>query len=125
MYALPWTRLCWPDTPVAEGETVGILIRHFGFWSLNACRVIYLIEEAGPIQRFGFAFGTLPGHMEQGEERFTVEWHQRDDSVWYELFAFARPRHVLAKAAYSLTRLVQKRFAADSHRAMLAAVREE
>jgi uncharacterized protein (UPF0548 family) len=125
MYAIRWTRLLWPDTPIAEGATVGILVRHFGFWSLNACRIVYRVDEDGAIRRYGFAFGTLPGHTETGEERFTVEWRQSDDSVWYELFAFARPRHALAKAGYPLTRFVQKRFAADSQRAMLAAVSRE
>jgi uncharacterized protein (UPF0548 family) len=88
---------------------------------LNASRIIYVIEEAGAIHRFGFAFGTLPGHMEQGEERFTVEWDRRDDSVWYELFAFARPKHPLARLGYPFTRWVQKRFAVESYAAMLAA----
>ena len=96
MYDLSWTRLCWPDTPIVEGATVVVLARHFGFWSLNASRIIYLIEEDEEIQRYGFAFGTLPGHSERGEERFTVEWHHHDDSVWYELFAFAAPKHLLA-----------------------------
>ncbi len=125
MYDLSWTRLCWPDTPIAAGSTVAVLAHHFGFWSLNASRIIYLIEEDGAVQRYGFAFGTLPGHMEQGEERFMVEWHHHDDSVWYEVFAFARAKHLLAKAGYPLTRLIQKRFALDSQRSMCAAANDE
>ena len=31
--------------------------------------------------------------MERGEERFTVEWDRADESVSYEVFAFARPAH--------------------------------
>ena len=125
MYDLSWTRLCWPGTPIMQGATVAVLAHHFGFWSLNASRIIYLIEETGAVQRFGFAFGTLPGHAEQGEERFTVEWHRRDDSVWYEVFAFARARHLLAKAGYPLMRLIQIRFAVDSQHPMRAAVQAE
>jgi uncharacterized protein (UPF0548 family) len=45
-----------------------------------------------------------------------------DDSVWYEVFAFARPAHPLARAGRAFVRLVQRRFAADSFRAMAAAV---
>ncbi len=60
--------------------------------------------------------------MEQGEERFTVEWRADDDSVWYELFAFARPNGLLANLGYPFVRLVQKRFARDSYHAMLRAV---
>ena len=125
MYDLSWTRLYWPDTPIAAGETVAVLAHHFGFWSLNASRIIYTVEEDGAVRRYGFAFGTLPGHAEQGEERFTVEWHRQDDSVWYELFAFARPHYLLAKLGYPLVRLIQKRFAADSHRRLHAAANAE
>ncbi len=124
MYKLGWTRLLWPDAPIADGTVVGILGHHFGIWSLNACRIAYVIEEEdGSLRRYGFAFGTLPGHVEQGEERFTLEWHGgEDDSVWYEVFAFARPGHPLAKVGRVFVGMVQKRFAADSLRAMAAAV---
>ena len=123
MYRLGWTKLFWPDARIAEGTVVGILGRHFGVWSLNACRIAYTVEEETPsLRRYGFAFGTLPGHVERGEERFTVEWHRADDSVWYEVFAFARPAHPLARAGRPFVRLVQRRFAVDSFRAMTAAV---
>jgi uncharacterized protein (UPF0548 family) len=104
---------------------VGVLGRHFGLWSLNACQIVYVIEEeaaASLLRRYGFAFGTLPGHVERGEERFTVEWHRADDSVSYEVFAFARPAHPLARVSPPFVRLVQRRFAAASLRAMAAAV---
>lgn len=43
-----------------------------------------MIEEEGTLlKRYGFAFGTLSGHVEQGEECFTVEWCAADDSVFY------------------------------------------
>jgi uncharacterized protein (UPF0548 family) len=123
MYETGWTQLYWPEAPIAEGTVVGILGRHFGLWSLNACRIAYTIEEEVPhLMRYGFAFGTLPGHVEQGEERFTVEWRRVDDSVSYEVFAFARPAHPLAKAGPPFVRMVQRRFAADSLRSMAAAV---
>jgi hypothetical protein len=92
MYETGWTKLCWPDVPITAGTVVGVLGRHFGLWSLNACRIVYVIEEeASLLKRYGFAFGTLPGHVERGEERFTVEWHRAEDSVFYEVFVFARP----------------------------------
>ncbi len=92
MYETGWTKLCWPDAPITEGTVVGVLGLHFGLWSLNACRIVYVIEEeASLLRRYGFAFGTLPAHVERGEERFTLEWHRADDSVFDEVFAFARP----------------------------------
>lgn len=123
MYALCWTHLFPAGAPVSEGVAVCVLARHFGVWSLNANRIIYVIEEREKAERYGFAFGTLPGHSEQGEERFTIERRQ-DDTVWYELLAFAKPKHILARVGYPLTRLVQKRFARASGEAMRAAVAE-
>jgi uncharacterized protein (UPF0548 family) len=123
MYETGWTKLCWPDVPITEGTVVGVLGRHFGLWSLNACRIVYVIdEEASLLKRYGFAFGTLPGHVERGEERFTVEWDRADDSVFYEVFALARPAHPLARAGPPFVRLVQRRFAEDSLRSMAAAI---
>jgi uncharacterized protein (UPF0548 family) len=81
MYELGWTKLCWPEAPITEGTVVGVLGHHFGLWSLNACRIAYVIEEEGPLlKRYGFAFGTLPGHVERGEERFTASFSERDPS---------------------------------------------
>jgi uncharacterized protein (UPF0548 family) len=96
MYETGWTKLCWPDVPITEGTVVGVLGRHFGLRSLNACRIVYVIEEQDSLlRRYGSAFGTLPGRVERGEERFTVEWHRADGSVFYEVFALARPAQPL------------------------------
>lgn len=119
MYKLAWTRLYPPDAPIAEGEIVCTVVNHLGFWSMNPCRIIYVFEESGAAKKFGFAFGTLPGHSEEGEEKFTVEWHEEDDSVWFEILAFARAHHVLAKIGFPFVGLLQRKFAEDSQKAML------
>jgi uncharacterized protein (UPF0548 family) len=103
---------------------VVVIARLFGLWWLNACRIVYLVDEPGPVQRYGFAYGTLPEHAESGEERFTVEWHEQDDAVWYDILAFSRPQQLLARLGYPLTRRLQKRFARDSATAMQRAVVE-
>jgi uncharacterized protein (UPF0548 family) len=123
MFNMDWLQLCWPNAPIKEGANVAVLIRHFGFWSLNAARVVYVLSEnSASIERRGFAYGTLLDHAESGEERFSVERESRDDSVWYDLLAFSRPRAISAKAAFPLTRWLQHRFREDSKRAMLKAV---
>ena len=76
----------------------------------------------GPVQRFGFAYGTLPGHAETGEERFLIEWDRTDNSVWYDVFAFSRPRHPLTRLGYPFARLTQNRFARQSAASMLRAL---
>ena len=119
MFNLGWIQLCWPETPVEVGSTVGVLARLGGVWSLNLCRIVYVIGEADDaVETFGFAYGTLPDHAERGEERFTVEWYQADDSVWYDIFAFSRPKQLLAQIGYPVARRLQKRFAVDSMAAM-------
>jgi uncharacterized protein (UPF0548 family) len=127
MFDMPWLRLCWPTTPIQTGVVVSVCVRHFGFYSLNACRIVYVVDENpegnhAAVSRFGFAYGTLADHAESGEERFTVEWNRGSDEVWYDIFAFSRPHHTLAYAAYPLARALQKRFAECSKLAMLQAV---
>jgi uncharacterized protein (UPF0548 family) len=121
MFDMPWIELCWPDTPIEPGATVAILVSHFGFWSMNASRIIYVIADHGPSEKYGFAYGTLPDHQEVGEERFTVEFKLDDQTVWYDIYAFSRPG-ILARLAYPFARRLQKRFARDSKAAMRQAV---
>ncbi len=122
-FNLGWVKMVPLGTPVEVGAVVAILTRHFGFWSLNACRVVYLIDEDGPVKKFGFAYGTLASHVERGEERFTVELHETDDSVWYDILAFSRPSQFLIRIGLPAARLLQKRFARDSLAAMAKTAR--
>lgn len=121
MFEVGWVKICWPDTPVEVGSTVAVLGEHYGFYSLNACRVVYLVEDYGGVRRFGFAYGTLTEHAESGEERFTIEW-DRNDEVWYDLYAFSKPKNALARIGRPFARALQRRFARDSMRAMVRAV---
>lgn len=122
MFYIPWVRLYYPDTPIEIGRSVAILVSHFGFYSLNAAKIVYVIDEEADIHRFGFAYGTLTGHGEIGEERFSVEFRSESGEVYYDLLAFSRPGHFLAKLGYPLSRYMQKAFAEDSKRAMQLAV---
>lgn len=124
-FDLGWVRIVLAGTPIKVGAVVAILTQHFGFWSLNACRVVYLINEEGPVKKFGFAYGTLASHVERGEERFTIEWHAEDDSVWYDILAFSRPNKLLIKIGLPYARMLQRRFARDSLRVMSQAVRPD
>ena len=111
---------------MATGATVGVLAQVFGFYILNACRIVYTIDETtADYTRFGFAYGTLPGHIEEGEERFLVEWRHADDSVWYDILAFSQPRHWLVRLGYPVARRFQKRFGRDSKAAMARACHEQ
>lgn len=119
MYGLRWTEVFPPDAPVREGAVFATVVRHLGFWSANPCRVVYRESTEGEVASASFAIGTLPGHAERGEERFRVE-RRDDDSVWFEILAFAEPRHWLARLGAPVVRRLQHRFCVQA----LAAVRE-
>jgi uncharacterized protein (UPF0548 family) len=118
MWDFDWIQLCWPTTPIAAGSILATLTRQLGLWFLNACRIVYVLDEP---RRFGFAYGTVQGHVEAGEERFLVEW-RADDTVWYEILAFSRPAHWLLRLGYPFARRLQRRFGADSLQAIAQAV---
>jgi uncharacterized protein (UPF0548 family) len=122
-FRLGWVEAWSPDTPIQPGEVVAVMGRAIGVWWLNACRIVYIVDEAGPISKFGFAYGTLPGHVESGEERFLIEWNRGDDTVWFDIIAFSRPNHFLTRFGYPVVRSLQKQFGRDSSSSMLKAVR--
>ena len=68
------------------------------------CRVVYTVEEE---DCRGFAYGTLPGHPEQGEEVFLVTM-SADGEVRFQIRAFSRAASMLARCGGPLTRQVQR-----------------
>ncbi|MDF1744833.1 MAG: DUF1990 domain-containing protein [Gimesia sp.] len=117
-FQFDWIELHHKNQIPEPDQTVGVLAHALGLWVLNACRIVYVMEETEPVQRFTFAYGTLPEHAESGEERFQVEWHAKDNSVWYDILAYSRPNQRLSKLAYPYVRRKQKQFALDSMQAM-------
>jgi uncharacterized protein (UPF0548 family) len=59
------------------------------------CRIVSIIDGQS---RWGFAYGTLPGHPEQGEEAFAVSLAP-DETVRFEIEAFSRPGDILVRLA--------------------------
>jgi uncharacterized protein (UPF0548 family) len=84
-------------------------------------RVVYVIDE--PARR-GFAYGTLPGHPERGEEAFVVE-RSADDSVWLVIRAFSRPAGPLVWIGYPLARLMQAIYTARYERALIGPIPDD
>lgn len=122
MFELGWVEIYNSAAPIKPGTVVVMLAHCFGLWWSNICRIVYVIDEPGPVRKFGFAYGTTSHHVERGEERFTIEWHNSDDSVWYDIYAFSQPSYWMARLGYTLARRLQRRFAEDSKRVMLQAV---
>lgn len=113
-FDLGWVTIATQDVKIEKDAMVAVKAWACGMWSLNACRVVYVVDEDGATTHFGFAYGTLPDHIERGEERFLIEWNRSDDSVWYDILAFSQPRHPLVKLGFPVARMMQKRFARDS-----------
>jgi uncharacterized protein (UPF0548 family) len=88
-----------PGTVVLLGLGAGVIR------IVAPCRVIYAVHE--PYRR-GFAYGTLPGHPERGEEAFIIEQHH-DGTVTFTITAFCAPATLLARAAGPAGRAVQRR----------------
>ena len=122
MFPKPWTRISPADAPIRVGEIVVMQAHALGLWWMNAARIVYTIEEHGPAPRFGFAYGTLRAHVEEGEERFSVEQHE-DGSVWYDLRAFSRPHYWPVRIGARIARRLQARFVRESQLAMQGAVK--
>lgn len=94
-----------------EVATVGseVLV---GLGPLRApCRVVYVIEEP---DRRGFAYGTLPGHPETGEELFAVRYDPANETVHAEVTAFSRHATWWSRLAGPVTstaqRLISRRY---------------
>jgi uncharacterized protein (UPF0548 family) len=92
------------SSPTATEGTDVLLLARIGPLRLAApCRVVYVIDEPG---RRGFAYGTLDGHQESGEEAFVISL-QDDGTVVFTVTAFSRPATLLARAAGPVGRYVQ------------------
>lgn len=103
----------FPDA-YGNGETVLVLLGVGPVQVIAPCRVVYIVDEP---DRFGFAYGTLPGHPEEGEERFIVE-RDGGGSAFFEVRAFSKPADLIVKAAGPAARLLQDQMTYRYGRAM-------
>jgi uncharacterized protein (UPF0548 family) len=96
------------------GDTATLAIP-FGLFRVRApARVVYVVDEP---ERKGFAYGTLRGHPENGEEAFLVE-KRADDSVWLTIKAFSRPANRWWWLVYPVLRVTQEVFTRRYERAL-------
>jgi uncharacterized protein (UPF0548 family) len=91
------------DAPIAEGTTVAVLTALGPLHVLSSCRIVLVVDEP---DRYGFAYGTLPAHPEEGEERFVVT-RGDDGTVGFEVVAFSRPHDLLTKLGGPVPRRIQ------------------
>ena len=121
-YDLGWAEVFPAGAPVEPGTVVAVLVHHLGFWSLNACRVVYTLGDRHTGPNFGFAYGTLPQHAELGEEIFEVSLAPDSEEITYRIRAVSTPNALLARLGYPFTRALQARFRRDSISALRRAI---
>lgn len=94
------------STPTAEPGTRLTVRLGVGPLGITApCQVVYVLNESN---RRGFAYGTLPGHPESGEELFAVEYDPADESVYGVVAAFSRPATWYTRLGGPVVRLIQR-----------------
>jgi len=91
------------ETEIQSGATVIVTLGWFVALAAP-CRIVEVVDEP---RRWGFAYGTLPGHPEQGEEAFVLTW-AADDTVRLEIQAFSRPAGRLVRLAGPIARRLQR-----------------
>ena len=117
-FEMPWLELHGAATPVIDGQVVATLVSVAGLWFLNPCRVVYTAQSENSAE---FAYGTLMGHPERGEERFRVRLDPETLRVTYEIDAFSRPALLLTRLGAPFARRLQRRFAKSSATALARA----
>jgi len=115
MFDLGWARVANPGAAIEPGQIIAMEAHTLGLWTLNLSRII---ETVDTVTRFGFLYATTPMHVEQGAERFLLEFDPTTGDVHYLLEAISRPRHLFARLGWPLSRTFQHQFVRESHRRM-------
>jgi uncharacterized protein (UPF0548 family) len=94
------------DAPLEAGATVALSVRIGPVVDVFGCRIVQVVDEA---DRYGFAYGTLPGHPERGEESFVLE-RTEQGSVTFTVTVFAQGAQLLTRLAQPLTSAVSHQY---------------
>ena len=115
-----------PAAPaVEEGTGLAVTFRAGPLWTTNPCRIVSVVNEKSTSgESFSIAYATLPGHVEQGWEQFRVAMDYEDNTVWYEINVYSRPKWWPVWLVLPYARHQQKKFRRLSGEAMLEAMNE-
>ncbi|MGH9116086.1 MAG: DUF1990 family protein, partial [Acidimicrobiales bacterium] len=95
----------YPDGELAEGATFLVVLALGPMQVIAPCRIVYIVDDQ---DRFGLAYGTLPGHPECGEESFVVE--RVSDTTVFRITAFSKPAGLVTRLGAPVARGLQLRF---------------
>jgi len=91
-----------PRVALGSRAEVGLGVGPLRVWA--PCEVVWVVDEP---TRWGFAYGTLDGHPECGEEAFIISTDDADQ-VWFEIRAFSRPAAWYARLGGPVGHLIQE-----------------
>ena len=103
-HRLPGMRVFPADHEILTGSTVVVTLGTPVASIAAPCRIVGVVDSQ---TRWGFAYGTLPGHPEQGEESFAVSLSP-DGTVSFEIEAFSRPGDPLVRLSGPIGRGIQR-----------------
>lgn len=103
-HRLPGIQVFPKNAEIVVGGTVIVTLGTPLLAVVAPCRIVGVLDES---HRWGFAYGTLPGHPEQGEESFVVSISE-DEVVRFEIRAFSRPTEGIVQTLGPLSRGIQK-----------------
>ena len=95
----------YPERPVAQGMAVLVYGRLGRLYTSVCCRVIYVVHDE---DRYGFAYGTLPHHVERGEESFMIS-KDKEGNVTFTVESCSRPAKAISWLGYPVSRAIQAR----------------
>lgn len=104
--------------PLAVDTAVAIASRTPVGFVVATCRVVYVEDEP---DHLAWAYGSLPVHPEEGEERFAVS-RSPDGDVEFSVEVFSKLRDPLARLAPLVARWFQRRATHGYLDAMVRAV---
>lgn len=90
-----WTTTFPRSRSIVAGESLIVLIGSRALSIAAPCRIVSVVDDEDVV---GFAYGTLPGHPEQGEESFQI-CRSEDGAVIFKISPFSRPRSNIVKLA--------------------------
>ena len=103
-HRLPGMQVYPRDQEIRTGATVVVTLGTPIAALAAPCRIVGVIDGQ---TRWGFAYGTLPGHPEQGEESFAVSI-AADGTVRFKIEAFSRPSDPLVRLSGPIGRGIQR-----------------
>lgn len=102
-----WARVHPPGAEPRPGDTLLMVVRTNGLWSVLPARVVDR-EEAE--DRAAFTYAAIQPHVAHGYERFAVQHDPTSDAVTFEIAAVARPALPALRVALPVFRISQQRF---------------